>query len=251
MGRTGRAGVDGVEEYKKVRRSFFLSFSPPASLPHTPLLHSLSLSFSTPSYPPTLVPSSPDSLSFLTSLNLTFSTFPPHPHLTMLRLSTFTLLLASSLSLSTALVVPKSFGTPHHSQDGLIILDLDAVVGSSSRSKHHTALLDASIDAAVGTTNYLVEIVADSTVASSHRKKLHPRSPTPTPSFLNADLDATLLSVEKGLVDATPTIKSGGTDLVGAVVKSGKGALIALDVLATVLGPQQVRLSPSPLESGY
>ncbi|GAA6028454.1 hypothetical protein JCM8097_007036 [Rhodosporidiobolus ruineniae] len=109
------------------------------------------------------------------------------------------------------------------------LLDLDADATVAKNGHTGSALVDADVDATVGSRAALVDLNANAAVASSPSKK----------SLLGLNLGATVGSLVGGLLDTTATVTAGATDLLGLDIASGNGALIDLDILGTLLGPNQ------------
>ncbi|BGP16601.1 hypothetical protein JCM10213_000484 [Rhodosporidiobolus nylandii] len=127
-----------------------------------------------------------------------------------------------------------------NSQTGKSLLDLDTSLGLLSGGK----LVDSSTSATVGSNgkgSSLLDLDADATVGGSSLVGADVdadvlKNGKTGQSLVGADVDATVASAQKGLLDATATVKSGSTDLANVNVLSGKNALIDLDVTGAVLG---------------
>ncbi|GAA5872814.1 hypothetical protein JCM8547_005711 [Rhodosporidiobolus lusitaniae] len=140
----------------------------------------------------------------------------------MLRLSSlsFALLLSSTFSSTLAL--------PTNAERNLLDFASDLSILKSPSS--HSSLLSSTLSSTAGSSHSLLDFVSSTTLGNSKDGK-H--------ALLLTDLDAAVLSAEKGLLDATATVKAAGEYVADVVVKSGRNALIDLDVLGTLLGPQQ------------
>ncbi|GAA5862731.1 hypothetical protein JCM8547_003528 [Rhodosporidiobolus lusitaniae] len=140
----------------------------------------------------------------------------------MLRLSSL------SVALLLPALVPPSLALPTNTERNLLDLAADLSILKSPSS--HSSLLSSTLASTAGSSHSLLDFVSSTTLGNSKDGK-H--------ALLLTDLDAAVLSAEKGLLDATATVKATGEDVAGVVVKSGRNALIDLVVLGTLLGPQQ------------
>ncbi|GAA5887770.1 hypothetical protein JCM6882_000747 [Rhodosporidiobolus microsporus] len=163
----------------------------------------------------------------LLDLNLDADLLHPNPKKGLLTLDLTGSVLKNPKTGSALLDLDTSLDVLKKKGGKVLDLDADAMVGKNGRTG--ASLIDADVDATVGGKKSLIDVDADATVGNNGRGS----------SLLDVDLDPMVLSRSKGLLDATATVTSGAKDLLGVAVGSGKSALLDLDVLGTILGPQQ------------